>query len=122
MLRQFTAATALVSAFDSCNVLANRRVTHNCLLLAKLQAPWLHVIACLLEFICLFAVGQEREQVSGRASEVVDTKERIVEVTQPNPCGGVPTGAGGIGGVTGSTGTGAGYGTGTSGTGHKGQQ
>lgn len=59
--------------------------------------------------------------MSGRASEVVDTKERIVEVTQPDPCGGVPTGAGG---VTGSTGTGVGYGTGSgmSGAGHKGQQ
>ena len=81
-------------------------------------------------------VGQEREQTSGRASEVVDTKERIVEVTQPDPCGGVPTGAGGgTGGRTGTTtgtgygtsGTGAGYGTGAghgTGTGadHKGQE
>ena len=60
--------------------------------------------------------GQEREQTSGRASEVVDTKERIVEVTQPDPCGGTPTGAGGATGVgygSTGTGTGAGYGTGS---------
>ena len=63
-------------------------------------------------------VGQEREQTSGRASEVVDTKERIVEVTQPDPCGGVPTGAGGVtGGRTGTT-TGTGYGTSGTGAGH----
>ena len=35
--------------------------------------------------------GQEREQVEGRRQEVVDTKERIVETTVPDPCGGVPT-------------------------------
>ena len=67
--------------------------------------------------------GQEREQVQARTSEVVDTKERIVEVTPADPCGGVPTaeyGAGTTGarGVTGSSGTttGAGYGS-SSGTG-----
>ena len=76
--------------------------------------------------------GQEREQTHNRTSEVVDTKERIVEVTQADPCGGVPTaeygtgvtGSRGTTGVTGSTGTGitgsrtgtttgAGYGSGT---------
>ena len=71
--------------------------------------------------------GQEREQVQARTSEVVDTKERIVEVTPADPCGGVPTaefGAGTSGttgsrGVTGSSGTGiSGSRTGTgSGTG-----
>ncbi|DBB03546.1 hypothetical protein WJX82_005857 [Trebouxia sp. C0006] len=39
--------------------------------------------------------GQEREQTQGRTSEVVDTKSRIVEVTQPDPCGGTPTDAAG---------------------------
>lgn len=73
--------------------------------------------------------GQEREQTQGRTSEVVDTKERVVEVTQADPCGGVPTGAGGVGsGVTGSrsgttgtgiTGTGTGTGTGVTGTGSR---
>lgn len=83
-------------------------------------------------YCCFQTAGQEREQSSGRSTEVVDTKERIVEVTQPDPCGGVPTGAGGVtGGRTGTTtgtgygtsgtGTGAGYGTGT-GAGHKGQE
>jgi len=52
--------------------------------------------------------GQEREQTGSRSSEVVDTKERIVEVTQADPCGGVPTG---------STGTTTGTTTGTSKTG-----
>lgn len=47
--------------------------------------------------------GQEREQTQGRASEVVDTKERIVEVTQADPCGGVPTSAAGA--TTGTTGS-----------------
>ena len=47
----------------------------------------------------------------------MDTKERIVEVTQSDPCGGVPTG-----GRTGTTGTGAGYGTGTGAGHHKGQE
>jgi len=57
--------------------------------------------------------------------EVVDTKERIVEVTPADPCGGVPTaefGAGSTGarGVTGSsgTGTGAGYGSSSTGAGY----
>lgn len=76
--------------------------------------------------------GQEREQVQGRTQEVVDTKERVVETTKPDPCGGVPTteyasgytGATGRGATsgtgysssttTGSTGTGAGAGYGTS--------
>ena len=39
--------------------------------------------------------GQEREQTEGRTSEVVDTKQRVVEVTQADPCGGVPTTAAG---------------------------
>ncbi len=39
----------------------------------------------------LLSTGQEREQTQGRTSEVVDTKSRIVEVTQPDPCGGTPT-------------------------------
>ena len=67
--------------------------------------------------------------MQARTSEVVDTKERIVEVTPADPCGGVPTaefGAGTTGarGVTGSSGTttGAGYGstttTTTTGTGY----
>ena len=43
----------------------------------------------------LFSAGQEREQTQGRTSEVVDTKSRIVEVTQPDPCGGTPTNAAG---------------------------
>ena len=55
----------------------------------------------------MYTAGQEREQTQGRTQEVVDTKERIVEVTQPNPCGGVPTSQ-----VTGS-GSGVGSGTGT---------
>ena len=65
--------------------------------------------------------GQEREQTQGRTSEVVDTKERVVEVTQADPCGGVPTGAGGVGsGVTGSrTGTGTGTGTEVTGAGSR---
>ncbi|DBA71583.1 hypothetical protein WJX79_004837 [Trebouxia sp. C0005] len=69
--------------------------------------------------------GQEREQVQARTSEVVDTKERIVEVTPADPCGGVPTAEFGTGttgarGVTGSSGTttGAGYGSTTTGTGY----
>ena len=40
--------------------------------------------------VCVLA-GQEREQVQGRTQEVVDTKERIVQTSIPNPCGGVPT-------------------------------
>lgn len=72
---------------------------------------------------CLFfSAGQEREQTSGRATEVVDTKERIVEVTQPDPCGGVPTGAGGVTGATGGAGYGTGSGVGHTGAGHKGQE
>lgn len=87
----------------------------------------------------ILATGQEREQVDGRRQEVVDTKERIIETTVPDPCGGVPTteyssgttgrgvtsgtgysssgttGTGTGAGITGS-GTGAGYGT-SSGTG-----
>ena len=43
----------------------------------------------------LLSAGQEREQTQGRTSEVVDTKSRIVEVTQPDPCGGTPTDAAG---------------------------
>ena len=43
----------------------------------------------------LLSAGQEREQTQGRTSEVVDTKSRIVEVTQPDPCGGTPTNAAG---------------------------
>ena len=76
--------------------------------------------------------GQEREQVEGRRQEVVDTKERVVETTVPDPCGGVPTteyssGTTGRGVTSGTgysssgttgTGTGAGYGSsGTTGTG-----
>jgi len=68
--------------------------------------------------------GQEREQVQNRTSEVVNTRESIIETTPADPCGGVPTsqynaGTTGTGtGMTGSRGatTGAGYGTG-SGTG-----
>ncbi len=41
------------------------------------------------------SAGQEREQTQGRTSEVVDTKSRVVEVTQPDPCGGTPTNAAG---------------------------
>ena len=43
----------------------------------------------------LLSAGQEREQTQGRTSEVVDTKSRVVEVTQPDPCGGTPTNAAG---------------------------
>ena len=82
-----------------------------------------------IQMVCVHpCAGQEREQTSGRASEVVDTKERVVEVTQPDPCGGVPTGAGGVGAATGRTSTtGAGYGTGSGssgagGAGYKGAQ
>lgn len=35
--------------------------------------------------------GQERELTEGRTSEYISTEEKIVEVTKPNPCGGVPT-------------------------------
>ena len=84
----------------------------------------MHPISVCKLTLDVLTAGQEREQTSGRASEVVDTKERIVEVTQPDPCGGVPTGAGGVtGGRTGTT-TGTGYGTSGTGTGagHKGQE
>lgn len=62
--------------------------------------------------------GQEREQ--DRTSEVVNTRESIIETTPADPCGGVPTsqynaGTSGTGtGITGSRGatTGTGYGTG----------
>lgn len=62
--------------------------------------------------------GQEREQVQNRTSEVVNTRESVIETTPADPCGGVPTSqynAGTTGtGITGSRGatTGAGYGTG----------
>lgn len=49
----------------------------------------------------LRVTGQEREQTQGRTQEVVDTKERIVEVAQADPCGGVPTSQAGVGGTTG---------------------
>lgn len=35
--------------------------------------------------------GNERELTEGRTSEYISTEEKIVEVTMPNPCGGVPT-------------------------------
>lgn len=64
---------------------------------------------------CLPA-GQEREQVQGRTQEVVDTKERVVEVTQPNPCGGVPTSQV-VGSGSGVTESGVGSGSGVTGSG-----
>lgn len=78
--------------------------------------------------VYLVLAGQEREQTQNRSSEVVNTRETIVETTPADPCGGVPTSqynAGSTGtGMTGSTGmtgtrgatTGAGYSS-TSGTG-----
>lgn len=77
-----------------------------------------------LQLLMVFHVcftGQEREQVQNRTSEVVNTRESIIETTPADPCGGVPTsqynaGTTGTGtGITGSRGatTGAGYGTGT---------
>ncbi|DBA70302.1 hypothetical protein WJX79_010739 [Trebouxia sp. C0005] len=35
--------------------------------------------------------GAERELTEGRTSEYLSTEEKIVEITKPNPCGGVPT-------------------------------
>lgn len=35
--------------------------------------------------------GQERELTEGRTTEHLGTQEKIVQVTKPNPCGGVPT-------------------------------
>ena len=35
--------------------------------------------------------GQERELTQGRTVEQLGTEEKIVQVTKPNPCGGVPT-------------------------------
>ena len=93
------------------------------LLSACLLGLW-YQVQCLAAHIQSFSAGQEREQTSGRATEVVDTKERIVEVTQPDPCGGVPTGAGGVTGATGGAGygTGSGHGAGHTGAGHRGQE
>ena len=82
------------------------------------NAEWLHNCS----------TGQEREQVHNRTSEVVNTRESIIETTPADPCGGVPTaqynsGATGTGvtgsGYSSSTGntTGGGYGTGATGTG-----
>ena len=77
----------------------------------EMSVHCLEVAICIL--VCCTA-GQEREQTTGRASEVVDTKERIVEVTQPDPCGGTPTGGAGVGSGAGygSSGTGVGSGAG----------
>lgn len=74
--------------------------------------------------IILFVLtGQEREQTHNRSSEVVNTRETIVETTPADPCGGVPTsqynsgttgtGATGSTGITGNRGTttGTGYGS-----------
>ena len=35
--------------------------------------------------------GREKEMTEGRTTEHLGTEEKIVQVTKPNPCGGVPT-------------------------------
>lgn len=46
----------------------------------------------LLQFVVeTKPTGNERELTEGRTSEYISTEEKIVEVTKPNPCGGVPT-------------------------------
>ena len=46
----------------------------------------------LLQFVVeTKPTGNERELTEGRTSEYLSTEEKIVEVTKPNPCGGVPT-------------------------------
>lgn len=35
--------------------------------------------------------GREKELAEGRTTEHLGTQEKIVQVTKPNPCGGVPT-------------------------------
>ncbi len=87
------------------------------------QQTLLHVLA--IDIVCYHCAGQEREQVQARTSEVVDTKERIVEVTPADPCGGVPTAEFNTSshGVTSGSGTGVGSGitgsrTGTTGAGY----
>lgn len=68
---------------------------------------------------CVFFTGQEREQVQNRSSEVVNTRESIIETTPADPCGGVPTsqynaGSTGTGtGITGTRGATTGIGSGT---------
>lgn len=88
-------------------------------------------ISCLHSIVnSVFALptGQEREQVQNRSSEVVNTRESVIETTPADPCGGVPTaqynsgssgtGATGAGyGSSSGTTTGAGYGTSTGATG-----
>ena len=71
----------------------------------------------------LLPTGQEREQSNTRPSEVVNTRESIVETTPADPCGGVPTsqyntsstgtGMTGSTGSRGNTGAGDGSSTGT---------
>lgn len=47
---------------------------------------------CLLQFVVeTRPTGAERELTEGRTQEYLSTEEKIVEVTKPNPCGGVPT-------------------------------
>lgn len=80
-----------------------------------LSCAIVHVVATVVRgqklIVLLLFAGQEREQTQGRTSEVVDTKSRVVEVTQPDPCGGTPTNAAGaalnptkVGSSTGTTG------------------
>lgn len=46
----------------------------------------------LLQFVVeTRPTGQEREMTEGRTSEHLGTQEKVVQVTKPNPCGGVPT-------------------------------
>ena len=75
------------------------RITHTC------ESKWMYSVQVFILFstvnrdprsnVHLLSAGQEREQTQGRTSEVVDTKSRVVEVTQPDPCGGTPTNAAG---------------------------
>lgn len=46
---------------------------------------------CLQFVIETRPTGQEREMVEGRSTSIVGTEEKIVQITKPNPCGGVPT-------------------------------
>ena len=46
----------------------------------------------LLQFVVeTRPTGQEREMTEGRTTEHLGTQEKVVQVTKPNPCGGVPT-------------------------------
>lgn len=43
-------------------------------------------LSCAQEFVKETYFNSERELVNNQASEIVEQKERIISVTEPNPC------------------------------------